>query len=691
MSMTVGTTMKPLGALLASLVYILSADRLSPFAAAYTFKGSKQKKIKIGLLTGSLPWTYGPYQTQMHQLSLLLSKGGDATGNGDEYDINWLSHGLDIPPGVYRTFDELRPLVPLLNPPPSNFPIDHITYLGFPTGHFRASDMNRIAKGYELDLVVCLVDAEKITPDVPFELPVVAWLPLHSKTVRKTSVPYWVLRNFHGIAGLSPSATAAIEEAVGTEIDLDARILKKIAGTAQIEFIPHVIDRKELLSLADVGLKMLKRHSVAHADSKLTGSPLIDRGQESTLEAGGPLSLFGEARKDDFIVLLSGGNYEDMDRKGWDTSFQAFVNFYNTFEDPSEIHLLVHSIESFIVAADANRDADPPPALLPQGRMLHLLLHEYGLPRDAYTIDIARHAPEVAAAYKARANVCLHPSKVEGFGLIVMECQALGTPVITTNYTAMGDYTKLGRAVSPRQTIRHKGIYYEMALPDVVGITDALRELYEEHLAIKRGDKTAASRREDEVAKCQDWIDTTFSAAKVGNAFKSLLPRAKEEFLRRSNAKNELRRSSAPPSGGAFKISSGYYATVVDWDSPWTLLAPDGLKLINPQALHQKCWAMLLSEKLQHSGGILVLPAVYEDGKSVPVQTENQSLHDDCPILVRTHLLAGIQSVASRRQSLAAMAINLANGMNLLPEGLAIVEKQRSRSREGRKAMNSEL
>ena len=35
---------------------------------------------------------------------------------------------------------------------------------------------------------------------------------------------------------------------------------------------------------------------------------------------------------------------------------------------------------------------------------------------------IARHVAKVVAAYKKRADVCLHPSTVEGFGMNVMEC-----------------------------------------------------------------------------------------------------------------------------------------------------------------------------------------------------------------------------------------------------------------------------
>ena len=38
----------------------------------------------------------------------------------------------------------------------------------------------------------------------------------------------------------------------------------------------------------------------------------------------------------------------------------------------------------------------------------------------------------------------------------VLECQAVGTPVVTTSFLAMKDYTKLGIAVAPRQV--YKGV-----------------------------------------------------------------------------------------------------------------------------------------------------------------------------------------------------------------------------------------
>ena len=42
------------------------------------------------------------------------------------------------------------------------------------------------------------------------------------------------------------------------------------------------------------------------------------------------------------------------------------------------------------------------------------------------------------------ADVLLQPSKAEGFGMPVLEAQLLGTPVVTTKFGAMADFTKYG-------------------------------------------------------------------------------------------------------------------------------------------------------------------------------------------------------------------------------------------------------
>jgi len=674
---------------------VLFSSGIVPFVEA-------KKKKKIGLITAALPWTFGPYQAQMHQLSLILAGedggvGEDKNDDEEEYDVHWLCFGESIADGVYHSYKELLPQKPNIIPPPIDFPMDHITFLGVADikEEFSASKINTIAKKFGLEIIVTLMDITKTVPDTAFDIPVLAWIPLHSVDVRPTTVDYWVLRMYHGIAGLAPSGATAINNAVGSGKEINIpdgdtstftdrqtiKLLKKSSGTVEVEFIPHTISRKVLTSKAEVGLKWIKKlSSIAEVDSKLTNLPIINRGQETTLEMGHPhRSIFGDDRNDDFIVLLQGGNYDSEDRKGWDTSVQAFVRFYNSLDESkkSGIHLLIHSMESYLVAGDHNLDADPPPMVLPKGNMHHLMLHEYGLPREVYTIDIARHASEVIAAYKTRANVCLHPSKVEGFGMNVMECQAVGTPVITTNYTAMGDFTKLGRSVLPRQMIRNPGVIYEMALPDVVGIADALTELYEEHVAMKRGDSTALSRRKKELTESDEWIDLTFSPSKVGSSFKSLLLRAQKEHANRMDAKRLIASSAGPPTSGAYNIASGYHLPIIDWDTPWTLIAPEGLDIIDPASVHRHCWSMLLADQNGPQATVLVLPAVYDDGTPVPFMDNEGGIHADITLIVRTYIATALQGRASRKTSLAGMAIQTTAQPKVLPEGLAVIVRKK--------------
>ena len=702
---TITITMKSVGIATAAIatavaVAIATAHVVSIAAAAATDgsdkdKDSRHETVKIGLLTAGLPWHFGPYQSQMHQLSLILSDFKDDNNDEAEYDIYWLNYAEPVlPKGVYNSYEDLQEFIPTSVPPPAGFPIDHLTFLGHTTNlqQLSTAKFNQIKNEYDLDCLITLMDITKVVPNAAFEMPVVAWIPLHAERVRPTMPDYWVLRHYHGVAGLAPSSAKAIHDAVGKEIDLDMGIgepsasdsatttttfqaLKDVFGSTRVEFIPHIFDRRAISVSADVGLDVLQDHSVAEADAMLTHAPLLHRGQESTLEAGRPGSLFGKhGRNDSFIVLLQGGNYDSQDRKGWDTSLQAFVRFYNSLDDPSGVHLLVHSMESYLIAGDLHLGKDAPGTVLPKGVTLPLALHEHGLPRSAYTIDIAKHAPEVVAAYKKRADVCLHPSKVEGFGMNVMECQAVGTPVITTNYTAMGDFTKLGRSVPYRQTIRNPQFIYDMALPDVIGIATALGELYEEHRSMRRGDKDALALRERQVRLFDDWIDETCSPEVVGAKFQALLRRARLEFQKRQSAQQVVF-SGQPPSAGAYEIASGYYPPIVDWDAPWTLFAPDGLTIVDPRRLHGIAWRMALRDG---EAMILVIPARYDDGTNVPIRNSaGDGFHEDLPVLVRSFVVTAMQGQMSRRKSLVDSAFANGGEPKLMPEGLAIIERKR--------------
>ena len=51
----------------------------------------------------------------------------------------------------------------------------------------------------------------------------------------------------------------------------------------------------------------------------------------------------------------------------------------------------------------------------------------------------------------ALADVLLHPSRSEGFGMLVLEAQHIGVPVITTRRGAMKDYTMHGAIPASRR------------------------------------------------------------------------------------------------------------------------------------------------------------------------------------------------------------------------------------------------
>ena len=51
----------------------------------------------------------------------------------------------------------------------------------------------------------------------------------------------------------------------------------------------------------------------------------------------------------------------------------------------------------------------------------------------------------------ALADVLLHPSRSEGFGMLVLEAQHVGVPVITTRRGAMKDYTMHGAIPASRR------------------------------------------------------------------------------------------------------------------------------------------------------------------------------------------------------------------------------------------------
>ena len=60
------------------------------------------------------------------------------------------------------------------------------------------------------------------------------------------------------------------------------------------------------------------------------------------------------------------------------------------------------------------------------------------------SLRVSRASRNRSTQVVALADVLLHPSRSEGFGMLVLEAQHIGVPVITTRRGAMKDYTMHG-------------------------------------------------------------------------------------------------------------------------------------------------------------------------------------------------------------------------------------------------------
>lgn len=85
--------------------------------------------------------------------------------------------------------------------------------------------------------------------------------------------------------------------------------------------------------------------------------------------------------------------------------------------------------------------------------------------------------PEYLAMVYNNADIYLGASMSEGFGIPLIEAQACGAPVITTDFSAMPELVRWGYKVAPRDMM-WTPLNSWQAWPDVDGIRDALDQLY---------------------------------------------------------------------------------------------------------------------------------------------------------------------------------------------------------------------
>jgi glycosyltransferase involved in cell wall biosynthesis len=533
--------------------------------------------IVICILVAALPWGFGPYQQQAYQMSRQL----DASG----YRVKWMMHSRNyiLPREEFGSRHAmLRALHvddPALFDAPVDFQDEHLTYVGFgaDTRYVRISELNRLARLYQVDLYLTLFDVLTILArDADFVVPSVAWLPLHHygdpaqpSHISLAPTERYTLDSFAVVAALAPSAQQRLWAA---------------NVTPPVHYVPHML-------------------AMLAAPPRRTTTPLPTLPRSS------------------FVVLFQGGNYERMDRKGLDAAIQAFARFYHA---RPRAHLVIHAIASQQIAGQERR-ASPPPNLVSKGPNLPLLLALSGLPRRAYTVDTSIQSPEWVAALKRRANVCLHPSKTEGFGLNVLECQLHGTPVISTAYGAMRDFTRYGTAVPCRQTALAD--YDHIATPDVPGIVRALHRAFWRQ-RVSRRQRLDAMR----------WVHREFAPTVVA--------------ARMQRAVREALMTELVPTPAAYTVVQGDMLDVTDVSTPWVFLVSPGLPVHRAQ----------IQQLVSTTGGrdmefdVLMFP-IKEAGDAEPGAMTGELLRPRVPALIRTFMFLHLQLQQTTRLGMLYQAI----------------------------------
>ena len=127
--------------------------------------------------------------------------------------------------------------------------------------------------------------------------------------------------------------------------------------------------------------------------------------------------------------------------------------------------------------------AEPRARGVNRGLALPTLAVSCGLPDQSVRFTLAAAfrvgmpAERVAELYSA-FDVLANPSYGEGFGVPIVEAQACGTPVILTDWTAMGELCGDGWLVRAEPWFDvHQGAFYDA--PSVASIVDCLEQAYE--------------------------------------------------------------------------------------------------------------------------------------------------------------------------------------------------------------------
>jgi FkbM family methyltransferase len=162
--------------------------------------------------------------------------------------------------------------------------------------------------------------------------------------------------------------------------------------------------------------------------------------------------------EDKFFVLMNAANIGNPGRKGFYEGLMAFKTFHATH--PDSVLYLHTSINH------------------PSGENIFTHLAALGIDRSAvvwpnqYFYDMGMLSAEFLNDLYNAADVLLHPSHAEGFGIPIMEAQMAGCPVIVTDGSAMSELCLVGAKVPGVPYAYTAGLYWQR--PQIGALVEAL-------------------------------------------------------------------------------------------------------------------------------------------------------------------------------------------------------------------------
>ena len=224
------------------------------------------------------------------------------------------------------------------------------------------SSINQLMQKHRIESFISLFDLNMIFVDEPFAPVAIHWFPNHFISLDVHSSH--ALRAYDVIASLAPSDTKTVQ----------AQLPHKI-----VHHVPHSVDVRR--------------------------SPR----SRSQLRA-----VHGVPKEATFVVLVNFANYDTNNRKSIDISVFAFRDFLATHP---MAFLYIHA--TIIKAQEASSGGHV-------GVPVQAILIESGLPDSSFRLDQKQQPREVIIELTQMADVLLQPSKIEGFGIPVLEAQMLG-------------------------------------------------------------------------------------------------------------------------------------------------------------------------------------------------------------------------------------------------------------------------